>query len=632
MFRNGRKTIGVFAENMSSEVQHRVCDGIIREATAKGYNVALFSSQGSYGQSQLFCVGDMEIFNLPPYAKLSGAILILDTMDQKENIQKVIRIVRSRANCPIVSIRMTIPGVNTVLVDNSTCMETIIRHVIEEHKAKRICFMTGPADHFDAIERLGSFRSIMAEYDLPVEDWQTFYGDFWNGMGKPACDQFLGGPEKPDAILCANDTMAVTVASELISRGLRIPEDIIVTGYDGLDEALSFSPSITTAEAPFEEMGIESIRLIDEQQEDFSQPKIVSLKSKLCLRESCGCLKGHDARLTAIRRNQYETLQQGNHRSTVFSYMSTQLAEHSDMEGISDILSNYLQYFSNLRSFVICLNRDMDSERKLLHYTEEMDVRVAYLNWNMIPRANIPFHRDDLLPEGFTGPEPQVWYFLPLHFLDYCLGYEAFRFHDEHPAGITHFQFDVIVCNNIYKTLTYAKMQSMIQELRNSSLHDSLTGLHNRGAFTTYGGQIFEAAKELRQGVFIGVLDMDNLKLINDSYGHVEGDFALKCVATIISKCCNDSYVFARTGGDEYYLIARGITEEAGTKCLEAIEAELNSFNNSGKKPYEIHASSGSYHDVPSAEDTLDGFLKVADRFMYHNKLENKRRRGETQR
>ncbi|MBP5281982.1 MAG: GGDEF domain-containing protein [Lachnospiraceae bacterium] len=629
MFNNGRKTIGVFAENMSSEVQHKVCDGIIREARAKGYNVALFSSQGSYGQSKLFCVGDLELYQLPPYKDLAGAILILDTMDDAANAQHVIKLVKERCQCPVVSIRMTIPGFNTVLVDNSTCMEPIIRHVIEFHKAKNICFMTGPEGHFDAIERLKGFMEVMKKYDLPVEDHQIFWGDFWKSKGAAACDHFLNGHEKPDAIICANDYMALAVTSELISRGYRVPDDIIVTGYDGLDYGLSFTPSITTAEAPFDEMGRESVDLIDSQQKDWSKPKMIYLTSKPCLRESCGCIKGQDINLMSIRRKQHENLQQGNHRSTVFSYMSTQLAEHSTMEGISDILSNYLQYFSHLRSYAICLNRNMSSDHKMMHYTEDMDVRTAYLNGEMIPRANIPFERKHLLPEIFTDEGPQAWYFLPLHFLDYCLGYEAFRFDDDHPAGITYFQFDVILCNNIYETLTYAKMQKMIEELQNSSLHDALTGLYNRGAFNTFGGQMFEEARELKKPLFVAVIDMDNLKVINDVHGHIEGDFALKRVAIAISKCCSDQFIFARTGGDEYYVIGQDMTEETGAQCLEEIDKALTKFNESKKKKYEIHASSGYYYDVPGHKDTLDDFVKVADRFMYHNKLENKKKRGE---
>ena len=630
MLGNGRKTIGVFAENMSNEVQHKVCDGIIREAAARGYNTALFSSQGSYGQSDLFCIGDMQIFQLPPYEELSGAILILDTMDKAENAATVIKLVKERCHCPVVSVRMTIPGVNTVLVDNTTCMEAVIRHVIEDHFARNICFMTGPKDHFDAIQRLESFKSIMASYDLPVTDDQIYYGDFWKYQGPAACDHFLAGTEKPDAVICANDYMAVSVASELIARGYRVPDDVIVTGYDGLDYGLTFSPSITTADAPFVEMGEASVKLIDEQQEDWSEPKTIYLKSHISLRESCGCMKGHDLKLMSIRRDNYENLQQGNHRSTVLSYMSTQLAEHSTMEFISDILGNYLNTtYAHLRSHAVCLNRGMSSDRKMLHYTDEMDVRVGFLNGEMIPRANIPFQRKDLLPAQFFGPEPQAWYFVPLHFLDYCLGYEAIRFDDDNPAGQTHFQFDVILSNNIYETLTFAKMQSMIAELQNASMHDSLTGLYNRNAFTKYGGKAFDLAKEEERELFIAVIDMDSLKVINDVFGHTEGDFALRKVASTISRHFDDQCIFARTGGDEYYIIAPDADETAGIECLVAIEKDLDAFNETHKKAYPIHASSGYYYDMPRGEETLDDFIKVADRFMYHNKLENKKRRGE---
>lgn len=631
MFNNDRKTIGVLAENMSSEVQHKVCDGVIREARARGYNVALFSSQGSYNQSLRFNEGDLQIFQLPSYEELSGVILILDTMDKAENAKKVIDIVKKRCTCPVVSIRMTIPGINTVLVDNSTCMEGILRHVIEDHKAKRICFMSGPSDHFDAIERLQGFRKIMAEYGLPLDDSQIFYGDFWKSKGPEACDYFLKGHEKPDAIICANDYMAVAIASELISRGYRIPDDVIVTGYDGLDYGLSFSPSITTAEAPFDQMGIESVKLIDRQQAKKTRPKTIQLKSRLCLRESCGCMKGHDLQLMSMRRNQYEDLQQKTHQSIVFSYMSVQLAEHSTMEGISDVLNHYVNIsFSNLRSYAVCLNQNMSVDHKQTRYTDEMDLRVGYLNGVSLYHPNVPFMRKELLPAEFTGPEPQAWYILPLHFLDYLMGYQAYRFSDDYPAGITRFQFDVILCNNIYETLTYAKMQTMIRELQTSSLHDSLTGLYNRSAFTAYGGQMFDNCRLAKKPVFIAVLDMDNLKQINDVYGHIEGDFALKRVALVLSKCCNDRFIFARTGGDEYYLIGQDMEEEEGVLCLSEMERELEKFNASKKKKYDIHASSGYYFDVPSEKDTLDDFIKVADRFMYHNKIENKKRRGES--
>lgn len=630
MFSNNRKTIGIFAENTANEFQHKLCDGIIREARNRGYNVAVFSSYGSYGQSKLFCVGDMQLYQLPPYEDLDGVILVLDTMDSDENKDQVIRTVKDRCTCPVVSMRMTIPEFNNIIVDNFTCMEGIIRHFIEEHKLKRICFMTGPANHFDAVERLESFKHLMEEYHLPVDDHQIFYGDFWKNMGKEACDWFFDSPEQPQAIICANDYMAIALATELTNRGILIPDDILISGYDGLDSTISFSPSITTAVAPFSEMGRTAVELIDEQQEKKIRPKSHYMKSQLRLGESCGCIKQYDRNLFVARTKQYESLERNNHRAILFSFMSIGLNEVHTMEGISDVLPKYLPSLGNVHSYAICLNRNMNCDHKLLHYTDIMEVRTAYRDGASLGHVRIPYDRKELLPIQLTGPEPQVWYLVPLHFLDYGLGYEAVRYQEDNPAGIVNFQFNVILSNQIYETLTYAKMQEVIKELEEASLQDALTGLYNRGGFTKFGGQLFQSNIEMKKPVFTAVVDMDSLKKINDSYGHIEGDFAIKRVAKAIIECCSDCYIFARTGGDEFYIIGQNISEEEGAKCLKQIEDNLTAFNAAGTKPYPLHVSAGFYLDTPHSGESLDDFIKVADRFMYHNKIENKKHRGES--
>lgn len=631
MFFNDRKTIGIIAENTSNELQNKICDGAIRIARDLGYNVAVFSSYGTCGQNSLFCKGDAQFYQLPVYEELSGLILVLDTMDSEINKQILVDTVKKRCTCPVVSMRLEYPGFHSVLVDNGSCMDGLIRHFIEHHGYKKLCFMTGPKGHEDAEQRLACFLQIMEEYHLPVGEHQIYYGDFWKYHGSEACNWFLNDQEKPDAILCANDYMAVAVASELIARGYNIPGDISVCGYDGLDFTVTFSPSMTTARAPFAEMGREAVRLIDRLQgKENVEPQNVYLKSELLLRESCGCMERNDTRFLNLSRTLYDKLQDDNHRSIVFSFMSSHLASVRTMDELSVAVPDYLVEFPNLRSFAICLNQDMQQDQKRDNYTDTMEVRTALKDGAPLPYVNIPFDRRQLVPIEFVDDTPQCWYFAPLHFLDYCLGYEAFRFEDEEPAGLMNFQFDVIMYNNIYDTLVAAKMNRIINELEGTSLRDALTGLYNRGGFNKYGDQLFKSNQEKGASVFIAVVDMDNLKKVNDKYGHVEGDFAIKKVADTIKTCCTDKFIFGRTGGDEFYCIGQGITEEDGLVCMNQIEETLKAFNADRAKEYDIHVSHGHYIDIPTADDTLDDFIKVADRFMYHNKIENKRRRGES--
>ena len=128
MFTNQRKTIGVFLNRATSQFQNLLCQGIIAEAEKRGYNVAVFSAFGNYGQNERYYEGEKQLYELPPYEDLDGAILALDTMEEYETRELVLKNVRNRCHCPIVSVREMVEGVNNLLVDNNTCMEGIIRH------------------------------------------------------------------------------------------------------------------------------------------------------------------------------------------------------------------------------------------------------------------------------------------------------------------------------------------------------------------------------------------------------------------------------------------------------------------------------------------------------------------------
>lgn len=633
MFYNDKKTIGVIAEKTESELQNTLCDGIIQEARERDYNVAVFSSHGTSGQISAYAEGDIQFYDLPPYEELSGLVLVLDTMDNPKSRDFLVKIVKERCSCPVVSMRLEYPGFSSVLVDNASCMEGLIRHFIEFHGFKKLCFMTGPADHKDALQRLDCFKRVMAEYDLPVGEHQIFYGDFWKFQGPKACDWFLNEQERPEAILCANDYMAGAVASELIARGYRIPEDICVCGYDGLDSMITFSPSMTTARAPFHEMGRQAVVLIDDLQgKKKIRPRKVYLHSELLLRESCGCMKRNDNHLLQLSRSLYEQLREDNNTTLIFTFMSTHLASATTVEELSVMVPEYLPRFPHLHSFAICLNQNMAQDNKLHQYTDTMEVRVAMKNQLALPGVNIAFDRSELLPIEMVDDTTQVWFFTPLHFLDYCLGYEAFRFDEEQPAGHMNFQFDVVMYNKIYDTLVHAKMEKIIAALEQTSLQDALTGLYNRGGFTLFGNQLFDANRLKGAPVFVAVADMDNLKRINDGHGHAAGDFAIKKVANTLRECCKDHFIFGRTGGDEFYVIGQDMEEAEAQSYMDLIEEKLILFNKERTKPFDLHISYGHYWDTPRDKDTLDDFIKVADHFMYHNKLENKRRRAEASR
>ena len=255
MFSNGRKTIGLFIFNPHGDFQNRICRGMAVRAEQLGYNLAIFTSFGKYGSiDRGYEIGEIMIYDLPQYDKLAGIVLAFDTFSIPEAKERILEHIEKSASCPVVSLREPLDGVNNILINETVSMDGVMRHIIEHHGKKDIAMMTGQRGREDAEARLECFRKTMAEYGYPVRENRVFYGDFWRAKGPEACDWFCQDGTYPEAILCANDYMALAVIDELSQRGIRVPEDVLVTGYDGVEEGEYYDPSLSTVCIDFMDM------------------------------------------------------------------------------------------------------------------------------------------------------------------------------------------------------------------------------------------------------------------------------------------------------------------------------------------------------------------------------------------
>lgn len=629
MFSNNRKTIAVILERSIEEFQKRLCEGILLEADKRGYNVAVFSLYGKYGHNEEHFAGDQTLLELPDYAGFDGIILALDTIIQEENRDIIRDNIRALSHCPVVSIRERVEGACNLLVDNRTCLEQMVEHFVTYHGFSRLCFMSGPESHWDAVERMEGFVNKMNELGLLVGEHQLFYGDYWYNMGKEACDWFLNDAgQLPEAILCANDFMALSVTSELINRGLRVPEDICVSGYDGMKDTLLFTPTISTLSVPFKEMGEKAVALLDENQGRKTETKDYFYQTQLLKRESCGCLKGAGLEITGIKRTQYEESRVAHNRDVQFDYLSIHLSYCDTIEQIADVMCRFSENLEGIRHYAVCLCEGLEEGKEFYHYTDTMNLRIGMKNQNNMGDICIPFDRKELLPREITGEEPQFWFFAPLHFQNQCYGYEAFHFWTPDRSGNLFFQWNVTLGNKIHDMLIANEMKRLIYQLEDMYDKDPLTGLYNRRGLERYWRGLFSRAENLRTTLFLAIIDLDGMKNINDNYGHIEGDFALCKICEIMKISCG-ACICARTGGDEFVVAAEGISEEMGGDWMREIEKNLADFNASGVKNYQIHASIGTVCRVPKSGDSLESYTSEGDKIMYRHKLENKRRRGE---
>lgn len=630
MFHNDRKTIALFTCNSHGEYQREICAGAALQAEKSGYNLAIFTCYGNYGQNPLYAQGEKDIFSLPDYEDFSGIIVAGDTFSIDKVVEEVLESFREKRNCPIVSLRQKMEGINNILVDNESSMGGMLRHLIECHGAKDIAFMTGCKGNPDAEERLRAFYRIMEEYHLPVSEHRVYYGDFWKNAGKAACDWFIKEGKCPDAIVCANDYMAMAVIDELYKRNLNVPQDVIVTGYDGIKSGMIYSPSVTTVRVDFTDMAKKAVALIDKHQNDPSVEDIY-VTAELKARESCGCLADDHSSIVYYRCMNHDNIVDHDNLEMQFCFMNIQLGRVERFEEINPIIQKYIYNNEEFKNYLICLRDDIMMDDKDPHgYTDRMEARIVFHDRENQGNVRYEFDRSQLIPQELASDEPQCYVFSPLHFQDECYGYEAYSYESPENVGKLYMRWSMAIDDVIMNILVKSKMKRAIDELEIMYIQDVMTGLFNRRGFEKYARIQFMNARARDSVVCVIGIDMDGLKPINDIYGHHEGDSALRAVGYAIQEAAISGQIGARIGGDEFEVLFPCQDEEDVKNWVRVFERSLANYNKKSRKPYEVYASLGYKMGIPGAGDTLESYMRESDDIMYHNKVANKMKRNQT--
>ncbi len=168
------------------------------------------------------------------------------------------------------------------------------------------------------------------------------------------------------------------------------------------------------------------------------------------------------------------------------------------------------------------------------------------------------------------------------------------------------------------------RLKELEKTLHTLSVTDELTGLYNRRGFFTLAEQQLKLANRSKKGIYLLYADVNLLKKINDTYGHAEGDRALKIIASILKKNYRESDIIARIGGDEFVIIPVGTADDKIEVIRNRFYKKLDEYNENRDHEYPITISIGlSFYD-PSNPITLEELIEEADRDMYRSKKTGK--------
>ncbi len=634
------RNIAILMTALDNDAQANTLRGIEEYAKENNCNLAVFVWFTGAFEKDKHNSGEVNIVNLPDLKLFDGIVLFSNALHMENNKKKILELLED-VECPIVTIGCKLGDFPEVRTDNYVAMCELIEHYIVDHSMRRIHFVKGIEGNEDAEERYRAYVDTMMKHGIPVIQERVSQGDFYVTGGERAAKEILkSNLAFPEAIVCANDITAITICDILMENGYRVPEDVVVSGYDYTLEGRYHSPRITTVRCRFKQLGIEACKLLLNKIEGKAVPDKVQLPDEVVLEESCGC-HGRRAQDDINKEKQYmstDILQ----RIFIHHMISLEksLTEDTTMEQWLQSLREFIEQIDP-SEFYCCVNENfakdifenggmeqeiMDEEERLA-YSEVMNVVLAYKNANFLKKSSFEsqYAFDEMFKESEKG---KMFIFSPLHYQDRNFGYFVFVDSGFPISNQLYISWLISMGNSIENMRKQSMLTNAMKRLDEMYVQDSLTGAYNRFGMERYFADLKMRCLMNHSSLHISFIDLDDLKGINDKYGHEEGDRIISATASILKKKAKKSYV-VRYGGDEFVVMGTVNNEKEIKDYWTAVEAEIEKYNQKNSKKAQLSFSYGYDIFEVEASTYLEECIKVTDEKMYRSKKQKKLARAE---
>ena len=627
---NKRHCIAVIVSEICEDYQTMLIDGIRQSAAESGYNVAVFASFFSgRSDSPLNEIGENNIFSLINYKLFDGFIVVPNSLERPGLLDNIVEQLKNTEK-PVVYIDKENDDFYSVCSDDYSSFKLITNHLIQHHGFTRINCITGyPGLNLSEL-RLQGYKDALKENGIEVEEDRYTYGDFWRVAPVEFVEHmFTCGLELPQAVVCANDTMAIATCEALKERGIRVPEDIAVTGFDRILDGMVARPQLSSLEPSMTGIGMEAVKLIINVLDGKPVDKAYYVPGVFYPSESCGCVSQTQEQDKANLDLIFKSKELGQYFINSI-YMSEHLQESEDVDDLFNRLAQYVHLLNDIKTLHVFLNDKWDilhdhnsaANKPMPIYSENVNTKFSFdLSEKM--EALYSFPSELMFPPLFYNSlSPETYFIFPLNFQDKTFGYSVCSCHGEAKTPDAIFRNWIKYLSNALEHLSSKQhLEWALKRLERMSEIDSLTGVYNRHGYENRVHRMFDNAKEETKDFLIIMGDLDCLKMINDNYGHAEGDNAIRIIAKALQNSFTEDEVCARIGGDEFIMFGTGHFDEEKLKSYPMrIQEYLDHYNNNSSKPYLIGMSLGICCQRASQDSILEEWIEKADENMYANK------------
>lgn len=621
-----------------SEYSYNVCK-YVKEQCSK-HNIGLFIYEGRHFLSE--DINDKQhnvVYNLISDKTIDGIISITPNLARENAFDQYLKFLEKQ-NIPIISVGLEIPNFISVVSNNTTGMEQLMQHLVKEHSdRKNYAFLSGPAGNIEAKLRYEVFKKILNDNNITFQTSNFFKSDFTSPSGYKAAKKMINKIKNHeiDVVVSANDEMAFGAIKCFRENNIVIPDDVIITGYDDLKYSTTYE--VSTVRQPLEAMAQKAVELLYEIHTTKVLPseKLYTFDSYCITRGSCSCKS-----TVEVQKNIDINFFQG----TFEKIQTFKIPE------LYNRLNNIFKEH-NITDFFIVRYQDTSNT----YYTLDNIAEKSKIVYGLCNSKNIEYDKEfdtiDTLPKLILKKlQSKNLIIKPLFFEYEHFGYFVSKCEDYDIQLIE--DLCPVISNAIMGSKLLEKQQTLVEHLAheydkilftekclnetiqqlnevNNKLHgvaerDELTNVLNRY------GILNKIKEEINDEPFYLVFcDMDGLKKINDTYGHDEGDFAIKEMAMLLQETIRtDSNnrnpdLVARMGGDEFIVIIRDANNETIYSIDKRLTDNLIKYNEKLNRLGKKWALSFSWGCLKG--NGVNDFIEVqrqADTLMYNRKKEKK--------
>ncbi len=604
------KSIAILCGQPDEEFQKLFIEGFAEQAFKCGYDVCVFAMYLKFQDSKPDEIGDSNIFNLINGNVFDGIVVLGDTIQTPGVKEAFDERISKTSNCPVIYVDSESSIYPSINLPHYGAIVKLLDHLIEDHGLKDIAFITGKEWHPHSRERLQAYVDTMNKHNLPIGEDRIFYGDFWYPSGVSIAESFINeGKPLPQAFACANDYMAIGLASALIRNGIDVPGDVAVIGYDSVEEGRTSPVPITSIPLPVKQYGAYAAETIINVSrggkiEEFEP------EHELFRGASCGC-HCESIEPKVMLRSSWKTDLYAHPFFSLDNRFLENLYVKDKLEDILNVIADYSHHLGNCRNIKLCLNKEwveggFTSDRST--YSEKIyeviDLKNGVKDNGVFLDRSFPV--DEILPDLYKPhDEPRLYLFVPVHFDERCFGYGVMDYTGIiNELDITYlFWFKYIRLSlDVHRRRTiFLNTKGVVEEIK---YIDHLTNHYN------YEGLVNRTMEYIKDDAgfyitFIAV-DISGLGVINSKFGRREGDKVIVEFSEILTKSSGDDNYYGRLGNDEFIIAVKWRNDPSDTvdNIIKRLRKNLDLYNQGRNDPVDFTYgySSGKAHNAGEIE------------------------------